>query len=440
MLLFAAISCASEAETREEQPVLRAPSPAFFATQHGITTVDLDTGAVRADKDARPAIPYVFTSTGDGGYFVSYIDWDLECGFVVFDSAGKEKIRLHGYAASKLSDNAFIGVRVSDVLEDRAGGSSVALISVAPEFKMQKMAQTIALEPQALLMDGGKPGLPLLITYRRRIAPDSLFYSWQSEVEFTAINGDTEKLWSSSVTTGMLATDIMFLGDGGGALLIWAQFDYLRGEYIGLDTATGKVLWQRISTIIPIFGNDYPYADFAYQLPWETWEGHAAFPAYESKESIKRKCVVELSDGDLRLENDVDWNKRADDVWLVRQQPAEPNRFKSWDLDSGENLSIGSGVVKLSSGGKTVWWRWLAPHFGTGLKLEQTGKSFLLLVEKPSKESGASAQGIAHLVDRATGEEPQGELELGAQFFEPLMIGGKALVLEQNGKRLYAFN
>lgn len=440
LLFFAAISCASEAETREEQLVPQPPILAVFATQSGITTVDLDTGAAKAEKDAKPAIPYVFTNAGESGHLASYIDWNLDCGFGVYDSAGKEKARLHGYAASRLGDNAFIGVMVSDVLEDVAGGSEVALIKVAPEFKMQKMAQTIALAPQALWLDGGKPGLPLLMTYRSRIAPDSLFYSWQREVEFTSINSEADKLWSSDVTTGMLATDIMLLGDCGGALLLWAQFDYLRGEYIVLDAATGKVLWQRASTIIPIFGNDYPYADFAYQLPLETGEGYAAFPAYDSRDSVKGRCIVKLLGGDLRLEHDAAWNKRADDTWLAGQQNAEADVPQSWDLGDGENLSIAVGFMKLTRGGKAVWERKLAPHFGAGLKLERAGKALLLLVEKPSRESGAGAQGIAHLIDRATGEEPLSELELGAQYFEPLVIGRKALVLEQGGARLYASN
>lgn len=437
LLLFAAISCASEAETREEQPTLQTSSLALFATQSGITTVDLDTGAVKAENSAKPAIPYVFTSAGEGGYLVSYVDWNLECGFGVYDSSGKEKARLHGYAASKISDNALLGVMVSDVLEDRAGGSDVTLIKVAPEFMTQKMARTIVLAPQALRLDSGALGLPLLMTYRPRIAPDSLFYCWQCEVEFTAINADTEKLWSSDVTTGMLATDIIHLGDCGGVLLLWAQFDYLRGEYIGLDAATGKVLWQRMSTIIPIFGNDYPYADFAYQLPLEAGEGNAAFPAYDSRESVKGKCVVKLSNGDLSIETDAAWNMRADDAWLAGQQPAEVDEPKSWSLDGAEKLSVDGGVMKLARGGEAVWERKLVPHFGTGLELERAGKALLLLVEKPSRESGAGAQGILHLIDRATGNELHSDIELGAQYFEPLIIGGKALVLEPNGTRLF---
>jgi hypothetical protein len=440
LLLFAAISCASEAETREEKPAPQTSPLALFATQSGITTVDLDTGAVKAEKDAKPAIPYVFTSAGDGGYLVSYIDWNLECGFGVYDGKGKEKERLHGYAAERLSDNAFIGVMVSDVLEDSAAGSKVALIKVSPEFEMQKMARTIALAPQALRLDGGALGTPLLMTYEPRNGPDSLFYCWQCGVEFTAINSAAEKLWSSKVSTGSLATDMVYVGDCGGVLLLYAQFDYLQGEFIGLDANTGKPLWQRKSTIIPVFGNDYPYADFAYQLPLELGEGYAAFPAYDSGESVKGKCIVGLLDGDLRLEHDETWNKRADDAWLAEQVPAEANEPKSWDLGGGDKLSIGSGVIKLASGGKEVWECKLAQHFGTGLELEKAGKKFLLLIEKPSRQSGASAQGIAYVIDRATGEEPLSELELGAQYFVPVIIGGKALVLEPNGTRLSAFN
>ncbi len=436
LLLAAAISCASDTETRAERSGDLAAKWAFFARPEGLTAVNLDTGEVDAGAHTKPAIPYIATPTGEGRNVLSYVDWDLNCGFSVHDRFGVAKARLQGYVAYRLGDNAILGVMVSEVLENLAGSSSVALVKTGSALGVEIMDKTTPLAPQGMLLNGDAMGLPLLMTYRPRRSLTDLYYRWQREVKFTAISSSAEKLWSVNASTAMPVADMELIGECGGVMLLYARYDYVHGEYIGLDAGSGEVLWQRASTIIPISQNEYPYADFAYQIQLEIEGGRAFFPAYDSRFSDRGKCALELSTGEARLEDDAAWLKRADAAWLAGQLPAEVTLPKSRDIGGGEKLSIGDGMLRLTSGGKTVWERKLFPHFGAGLELERAGKKLLLLVEKPAIQSRTGAQGIAHILERASGNETMPELEQGAQYFQPLIIGGKVLLLTPEGSRL----
>jgi hypothetical protein len=99
-------------------------------------------------------------------------------------------------------------------------------------------------------------------------------------------------------------------------------------------------------------------------------------------------------------------------------------------------LKLADDKLVLKRDGAILWERALVPHFGVGLELAQAGGKLLLLVETPASSGGSSSQGLAHLVDRTTGKEPLAQMETTAQYFSPLFIGGKWLLLDGGSARL----
>jgi hypothetical protein len=438
---FLLISCAGVSQPQENtSTATHAPSPwVSFAGSKSYTAMNLDSGKVFKRDFIKGLLPYVIAECPRSLKLLSYIGWDLSCGCVLIDSGGMLTASFPGYSMRKLNGDALLGVRVNDVLEGVPGESTVALIKLVPELQSAELANTLPLPPVGMLLSGDSAKLAepmLLATYTPLEAVHDVNYPWAQDLTFTAVDDNAGVLWTSSVTTRKLVADLELVGNCGGVMLVSARYGYADGEYIGLDASTGELLWHVTSTIIMLAQDDYPYTDYIYKLPLEVSGNTAWVPAYDSRYEEPGKCKIDLRTGASWLDVDKEWVKRANEEWKKRQLPAETPRTEEWKLDAGQVLKLGNGKLVMTSRGVKIWERKLAPHFGAGLKLQQAGQKLLLLVETSAAVGGVGSQGLAHIIDRSTGEEPLPELEENAQYFQPLLIGGKVLLLDKEKTRL----
>jgi hypothetical protein len=441
LALLLMISCVGKAQPSE----VAATSPTsaypwvFLAQPTGLSAVNMNTGEVYRRKLVKGALPYTSTPLPSGLTLLSYIGWDLKVGNAVINESGTIEARFPGYRLTKLGGDALIGVKVRDVLEKVPGEAATTLIKLTPKLQASEFPRSLPLPPVGMLLDGTSEPLSeplLLLTYRESEAAYDPSYPWALDLTFRAFDEGANALWKTDVRTNRPVADLELIGNCGGVMLIWARYDYIEGEYIGLDANDGTLLWQRRSTVIPLAQDDYPYVDFIYQLPLEVTGRTAWIPAYDSRYQDAGKCIIDLTNGDSQLDVDKAWVKLANDEWRKRQSPAEIAGAREWDLGGGDVLKLADDKLELRRGGAKLWERALAPHFGGGLELAQSGGKLLLLVETPIARGGSSSQGLAHLIDRTTGIEPLAQMEATAQYFSPLFIGGKWLLLDGGSARL----
>jgi hypothetical protein len=435
------MSCAGKAQTSDEKAV-SAPSAypwVFFAQPTGLCAVNMNTGEVYRRKLVKGVLPYASNPLPGGRFLLSYIGWDLKVGSVVINESGTIEARFPGYRLTKLGGDALVGVKVRDVLENVPSEAATMLLKLSPKLQAGEFPLSLPLPPVGMLLNGKSGPLSeplLLLTYRESEAAYDPSYPWAPDLTFSAFDEGANALWKTDVRTNKLVADLELIGNCGGVMLIWARYDYIEGEYIGLDANDGTLLWQRRSTVIPLAQDDYPYVDFIYQLPLEVSGRNAWIPAYDSRYEEPGKCKVDLSTGDSWLDVDKAWVKLANDEWRKRQTPAEIPGAREWDLGGRDVLKLADDKLVLKRDGAILWERALVPHFGVGLELAQAGGKLLLLVETPASSGGSSSQGLAHLVDRTTGKEPLAQMETTAQYFSPLFIGGKWLLLDGGSARL----
>jgi len=406
-----------------------------FVSGRKLGVVDLDRSEWAISEYGETLLPYRWERLESGLWLLRYLGEDLSCGFALVNDQGRVRQRLNGYAAYPVNEKFLLAVAVTGSSEHLPEDTRIAVISLDEPVRRRQFAHTTVLWPLAYDLAPGQPAArtagarTLLVTFIPRRFSRDYSYLWAPKLKFTSLNSEGMVVWESEVVTRQLLVDIELLWAGERLCVLYGRYGYVSGEYFALSQDDGSLRWQEPSTVLPTAMPQYPYVNFAEVLPAEADGELLRFPAYDSREPKRMVAELGLESGKLTLVEDSGWLARADGV--LRERLTAPLGAASWcrDLGCEETLVLEANALSLFRGAEQVWSCPVAARFGEGLELEACGEKLLLLIERPAAAVSLGAQGVPHLVDRATGQAAPSPLGRDVQFFRPLTIGGRTLLL-----------